>query len=520
MKKKTFIKSSIIVMILIVAGKIAALFRDSLIASKFGATYVTDIYNVAIGIVNLLTTISYGLTTTFIPLNTEYIEKGNIKNRNRFVNNVISIASIVTIFITIVLMLFTKQIIYLFGHGFTSKPVVFNTSVEITRIMFIALIFITIQSVVAGVLQSHKEFYEPAAMALVSNLVYVVYLIFLTEKYGIKGFAVATVIGFFAQFIINLPKYRKLGYRYFPTLNFKDESTVRMFKLMTPIVVSTSVVQLNVFVNRSFANNIYFGAVTVLDFSNKINTLAYEVFAIGIAMIVYPTLSEFAVKGDFTKYKKSLGSALTTIIMIMVPASVAIGMLRIPLVTVIFGRGAFTVKAVNLTAGALLFYCPAMIAYGVRDILNKAFYSLKDAKTPMINSLFGIIINIIINIFIVKYMKVSGLTLATTISAVMTTVLMLWDLNKKIKGIDLKNIFVNFIKVSIASMVMALFIFFINKICAVEFTNAMKSSIISILVSFVLGSIVYFMCLYIVKIKEYSDLINKLKNFMLKRNIQ
>lgn len=519
MKKKTFIKSSLIVMILIIAGKIAALFRDSLIAAKFGATYVTDIYNVAIGIVYLLTTISYGLTTTFIPLNTEYIEKGNIKNRNKFVNNVISIASIVTIFITIVLILFTKQILYVFGHGFTSNPVVFNSSVQITRIMFLALIFIIIQSVVSGVLQSHKEFYEPAAMAFVSNLVYVAYLIFLTAKYGIKGFAVATVIGFFVQLIINLPKYRKLGYRYSPVFNFKDQSTIRMFKLMVPVVISTSVVQLNTFVNRSFANNIYFGAVTVLDFSNKINTLAYEVFAIGIAMIVYPTLSEFAVKGDFAKYKKSLSSALTTIIMIMVPASVAIGMLRTPLVTVIFGRGAFTTKDINLTSNALLFYCPAMIAYGVRDILNKAFYSLKDVKTPMINSLFGIVINVIINIFIVKYMKVSGLTLATTISAIITTILMLWDLNKKIKGISLKNIFVNFIKVSIASMIMAGFIFFINRICAAEFVNAMKSSFMSILLSFVVGSIVYFICLYIVKIKEYSDLINKLKAFILNKNI-
>ncbi|MBR9649126.1 murein biosynthesis integral membrane protein MurJ [Clostridium tyrobutyricum] len=517
MGKKTLMKSSLLVMILIIGGKVLALLRDSLIASQFGATYVTDIYNFAIGIVYLLTTISYGLTTTFIPLNTEYIESGNIKKRNRFVNNIISISSIVTVIITVLLVVFTKQIIYIFGHNFTSQTVIFNTSVYVTRIMFLSLIFVTLQSILAGALQSHKQFYEPAAMALMSNIVYIIYLVFLTAKYGIIGFAVATVIGFFVQFLINVPKYRKLGYKYFPVLNFKDSDTVKMFKLMIPVVISTSVVQLNVFVNRSFAINIYFGAATVLDYSNKINTLAYEVFAIGIAMIVYPTLSELAVKGDLDKYKKSLSSALTTIIIIMVPAAVSIGMLRTSLVTLIFRRGAFTVEAAKLTSNALLFYCPAMIAYGIRDILNKAFYSLKDVKTPMINSFLGIIVNIIINIFIVKYMKVSGLTLATTISAVTTTILMLWNLNKRIKGIDISKIFINFIKVIVASGIMGVVIFIINRLCNYTFASPMKASLVSILASLVIGTIVYAVSLYMVRIREYLNLVALIKSRIFNR---
>lgn len=510
-------KSSLLVIALIIAGKVFALIRDSLIASKFGATYITDIYNFAIGIIYLLTTISYGLTTTFIPLNTEYIEEGDKDKRNKFVNNIINISSLVTIVITIILILFTKQIIYIFGHNFTSKPIIFQTSVYVTRIMFLSLIFVTVQSIVAGVLQSHKQFYEPASMAMVSNIVYIIYLVFLTSKYGIEGFAVATVVGFFVQLLINIPKYRKLGYKYSPVLNFRDNDAIKMFKLMIPIVISTSVVQLNVFVNRSFAINIYFGAATVLDYSNKINTLAYEVFAIGIAMIVYPTLSEFAVKGKLDKYKKSLSSALTTIMIIMVPASAAIAMLRMPLVNIIFRRGAFTAEAAELTSNALLFYCPSMIAYGIRDILNKAFYSLKDVKTPMINSFFGIIINIIINLFIVKYMKVSGLTLATTISAVTTTIFMMWNLNKKLEGINIKEIFINFIKVSTASGIMAFIIFMINKICNYAFMGTMKSSLISILLSFFIGTTVYAVCLYIIGVREYANLVKMIKNKIFSR---
>ncbi|OAA84727.1 murein biosynthesis integral membrane protein MurJ [Clostridium ljungdahlii] len=512
MAEKKLIKSSIIVMLFIIGGKVLALVRDSLIAAKFGATYVTDIYNFALGMVYLLTTISYGLTTTFIPLNSEHIENSTISERNKFVNNVINIASLFTIVLTAVLIIFSKQIIYVFGHGFTSNSVIFAQSVEIIRIMFLSLIFVTLGSVVTGVLQSHKRFYEPAAMAFVSNLVYIVYLVFLTSKYGIKGFAVATVIGFFAQFVINLPRYRKLKYRYKFILDFKNSDVHQMFKLMIPIVISTSVVQLNLFVNRCFANNIYFGAVTVLDYSNKVSTLAYEVFAIGIAMIVYPTLSELAVKKDVVKYKKSLISAINTIMIIMIPASVAIGILRDPLINLIFRRGAFTAQAANLTSSALLFYCPAMIAYGVRDILNKAFYSVKDAKTPMSNSFVGIIINIIINIIIIKYMKVSGLALATTISAVITTLLMMWNLNKKLEGMNIRKLLLSFAKIVCSSAIMGIVIYVINNFCMNKIFSIMQQSMISIFISFICGSLVYFICLYFTGLEEYRNLINGLKN--------
>lgn len=511
MSEKKLIKSSIIVMVFIILGKVLALVRDALIAAKFGATYITDIYNFALGMVYLLTTISYGLTTTFIPLHTEHLQKSTKKVRDKFVNNVVNVSSIFTILLSILLIIFAKYIIYIFGHGFWSDPKVLSISVEITRIMIVSLIFISLQSVITGVLQAHKEFYEPAAMAAISNIVYIIYLLFLTSKYGIKGFAVATVIGFFMQLAINIPKYIKLGYRYEGIVDFKDRKIHNMFRLMLPIIISTSVVQLNAFVNRSFATNIFFGAVTVLDYANKINTLAYEVFAIGIAMIVYPTLSELAAKDNRDEYKKALRRAINIIMLIMIPAAVAIAILREPLITVIFKRGAFNDEAAKLTASALLFYCPAMIAYGVRDILNKAFYSIKDTKTPMINSFIGIAINIGINIFIIKYMKVSGLTLATTISAIITTILMAWNLNKKLEGMELRKLSNSFLKISASSTIMGVIIFTINKISVYKLGVEMKGSMTSLIVSFIVGISIYFLFIYMFKVEEYNQVIDGFK---------
>lgn len=506
-----FIKSSFYVIIFIIIGKILAIIRDSLVGAKFGATYVTDMYTFAIGIVYLLTTISYGLTTTFIPINSELIEKNTKSERSKFVSNVINVYTLATIILTILLIVFAKYIVYVFGYGFTHDPVIYKSSVTVVRIMLLSLIFISIQSVVTGVLESHNEFYEPAAMAAVSNIVYIIYLVFFTSKYGIKGFAAAIVIGFFAQLMINVPKFRSLGYRYVPYFNFKDEKLKRMFKLMIPVIISTSIVQLNLFINKSFATNTYSGGATVLDFSNKISTMAYEVFAIGISMVIYPSLSSYASQGKSKEYKNTLIKGINMILLIMVPASLAIGILRMPLITIIFKRGAFDENAALKTSSALLFYCPAMIAYGVRDILNKAFYAVKDTKTPMINSFIGIIINIILNIILVGNMKISGLTLATTISATVTTVFMLIDLNTKMEKIGIGRMLRALFKIIVSSFIMAAAVFFINKFCMLKIGYNIKGSLVSIIFSFAAGISVYGICLYILKSDEFMYFVDMVK---------
>lgn len=510
MIKNKFLKNSILVMILIILGKILALIRDALIAAKFGAGYITDTYNFSLGVVYLLTTISYGLTTTFIPVHSEYIEKNKDEKSKDFVRNVITVSSIATILITILLIIFSKTIIDIFAPGFKNDINAYNTSIVILRIMLSSLLFITIQSVIAGVLQVHKEFLEPAAMAAVSNVVYIAYLIFLTKDYGITGFAVATVLAFLVQLLVNLPKYKNLGYSFKPKFNIREKELKTIFTLMIPVIISTSLIQLNMFINRSFATSVYPGAVTVLDFANKINTLAYEVFAIGIAMIIYPTLSEFAVKGNMNDYKGALIKGINTIMVIMVPAAFAIAMLRLPLTTVIFTRGAFTKEAAILTSSALLFFCPAMIAYGLRDILNKAFYSVKDTKTPMINSFIGIALNIILNIFLVKKMGVSGLTLATSISAMVTTFLMVLTINNKLEGINLRRVFGTTLKVIVSSVLMAIVIYFINNQCINYFGSGISGCIISLILCFITGTMVYFAGIYILKVEEFKWLISSL----------
>lgn len=503
MQDNKVLKSSIIVMVLVIAGKILAVLRDILIASRFGASYSTDIYMFSIGLIYLLTGISYGVTTTFIPVQTEHIEAADRKRNNDFVNNVLNISIIFTLLLTLTGFIFSQNIVKAFAPGFTKEAVVFTASVNVTRIMLISLFFISIQSVLAGVLQAHKHFYIPAAMATCSNIIYIIYLVFFASRFGISGFAWATVLGFTVQFLINVPQYKILGYKYSFYIDIKDRELQKMLLLMLPVIVSTSTTQLNLFVNRYFATTLGEGAVSALDFSNKLNTLVDEVFATSIAMVIYPVLSTFAAQKNDHEYKKILVKSVNTVLLVMIPAAVAMAILRHPIVTVIFKRGAFDENAVKVTSGALLFYCPAMIANGTRGILNKAFYSMKDTKTPMVNSLIGIAVNALLSSVLLRYMKVSGLTLAASISIIITTVFLIRDLHKHMEDLGIKHIINCLLKVITSSSFMGIIIFLIDKTLSKNLGIGMKESLLSLLFSLIIGSSVYFISIHMFKVEEF-----------------
>lgn len=516
MHENKVIKSSIIVMGFVIIGKVLAVIRDMLIAAKFGTTYNSDIYMFSIGLVYLLTGISYGVTATFIPVQAEHIEKMDREKNNKFVNNLLNISLLFTLILTLAGIIFSKNIVATFAPGFTKEAYVFEASVRITRIMLISLFFISAQSVLAGVLQAHKHFYVPAAMATASNIIYILYLVLFAQKYGIVGFAWATVIGFFVQFAINVPEYNILGYKYSLYIDFKNKELQKMLILMIPVIISTSTTQLNLFVNRYFATIVGEGAVSALDYSNKLNTLVDEVFATSISMVIFPILASFAAQNNEEEYKRTLLKSINSVLIIMIPAAVATAVLRYPLITVLFKRGAFDDAALKLTAGTLLFYCPAMIANGTRGVLNKAFYSIKDTSTPMINSLIGIVVNGLLSFFLVKYMKTAGLTLAASVSIIITTIFLIKDLNKSIKGLHIKDLMVCFGKVIFASLLMGAIIYVINKAVVMWSGSGMKGSLISLIISFVIGSAVYFLTVYLLRVEECTYALNIIKKKFIK----
>lgn len=515
MSENKLIKNSIIVIILTLVGKVLGFVRDAIVASKFGASYATDIYMFSTGMVLLLFTgISTSLGTSFIPMLTNYNENKSKEETNNFVNNTLNFTLLIVTFITIGSIVFGYFIVYFFAPGFKQDITVFTEAVKVSKVMFISLIFIAIQNIMSGVLQAHKKFSITSAIFIYSNMVLIIYLYIFGKKYGMVGLAVATVISCIVQFMMQIPSYKKLGYKYKLILNFKDNGLKKLIMLMIPVILGTSVSQINLAVDRILATTVGEGAISVLGFANKINMLIYGVFAYAVAIVIFPSLSIYSAQDNKAGYKKALGNAVNAMLLIMIPATVAVMVLRTPIINVLFKRGAFDDKATYLTSLALLFYSPGMLAYGINDIFCRAFYSVRDTKTPMINSIIGMVLNIILNIVLVRYLKTAGLALGTSISAIITTVFLVRSLKNKVEDIGLEKMAISFLKISAASLIMALVIYFINRSITINFGIQPNSNLLSLVSCLIIGGLVYYLCVYLLKVEEFIYMHNVAKKYL------
>ncbi|WP_102399820.1 murein biosynthesis integral membrane protein MurJ [Haloimpatiens massiliensis] len=508
MSRKSLAKSTVIIMVITLLSKVMGFFRESLVAAKYGTSFSSDIYVFAWGVTSMLfATIGVALSTTFIPMLSDYIENKSFKDRNYFVNNILNITVLLAVILSLLGVVFGKYVVLIFGPGFATKysEANFLEAIKITRIVFISLIFVGVQNVLTGVLQAHKEFAVPASMSIFFNIVLITYLILWGDKFGAEGLIIALVIAFFAQMLIHIPTYIKLGYKYRFVLDFKDRAIKKMMSLIVPVIVGTSITQVNFLVDRAFASSVGEGSISTLNFANKLNLFIYGVFGMAISTVVYTELSRESAKEDIKAYERTLTKAINTINLVMIPATVGMVLLRVPIIDVVFKHGAFDDKAAKLTASVLVCYAPAMIIYGIRDVMNRAFYSIKDTKTPMINSGIGVLVNIVLNIILIRNWGINGLAIATTVAAVVTTILLLRSFIKQ-TNFNYYEIVMIFCKVVVASLIMGVVVFLVNMCLNKILNKGLIFTILNLGVSSFIGVIVYAIIINKFNVEEYKYL--------------
>jgi len=182
-----------------------------------------------------------------------------------------------------------------------------------------------------------------------------------------------------------------------------------------------------------------------------------------------------------------------------------------PIVKLLFGRGAFDTQAISMTSYALFFYSIGMVGFGLMEVLSRAFYAMQDTKTPMINAAIAMVMNIILNIILSKFLGIGGLALATSISAIFCTALLFISLRKKIGPFGMKSITISFIKILCASLMMGV----IAKVSYNTLLNSINANL-SLILSIGIGAVTYFFIIYFMKIEEVDTVVNAIKRKMIK----
>ena len=510
-------RAAAVVMASTLSSKILGFFRELLIGVKFGATNVTDAYLVSLTVPAVIfATVAGALATTFIPVYSDVTaKKGKIPAAD-FARNLFNVVLVISIIISLTGIVLAKPLVKLVAMGFTGETL--NLAVSFTRVTMIVCVFVGLSNILTGFLQSHQQFAIPALIGIPYNLI-IIGALLSSSLFGIWGLVTASVLAAAAQVLIQMPAALKLGFRIGGKPDFHDEALRRTGFLIVPVVLGTGVSQVNTLVDRMLASGLAEGSIAALNFANRLNGFAFGIFTLSIATVVYPTLSKLSANKDMDAFKNALGRATGFVIAIVMPMTAGAIILRVPIVRFLFERGAFDERATFMTATALLYYSIGMVAFGLRDVLNRGFYSLQDTKTPMINGAIAMVINIILNLILVRFMGMGGLALSTSISAIAGTVMLFYSLRARIGPLGGKKIAESLIKSGIASAVMAAAVHFTYGYMSAIFTPAgIAGQALDLGTAILSGGLIYFIMCILLKMDvvfwTFSILKNTLKRVL------
>lgn len=498
-------KTAIILMILTIISKIFGFIREIFLSYFYGASSISDAYLISLTVPSVIFGfIASGISTGYIPMYSKIEGMYGVREGNRYTNNLVNLLIILCTVLTIFGLLYTEKLVKIFATGFRGETLAL--AIRFTKISLFGMYFTGLISIFGGFLQLKGNFVVPSLIGFPLNF-FIILSILLSYKTNITVLAIGSIIATAAQLILLLPFTYAKGYRYKFVLSIKDEHIKNMVYIALPIIIGTSVNQMNVLIDRTLASNIAEGGITALNYASKINGFVQGLFITPIVTVLYPTISKMVVENNIKGIKRIVSESISVISLLVIPIMVGSMVFATQIVGLLFGRGAFDSKALVMTSNALLFYSMGILGFGLREVLSRVFYSMQDTKTPMINASIGVIINIVLNLILSKYLGIGGLALATSISAIIIIFLLFVSLRKKIGSFGMKNMVISFVKILVASLIMGLLAKLSFNCLILNFSQN-----ISLIISVGVGALIYFVIVYFMKIEDVDTMISLLKN--------
>lgn len=505
MKKNSLLKSTLFVSGIVILCKVLGFIREAIIASYYGANGATDAFFFSQNMPSMLfPAICSSFSTAFISIYVTQCIKYDKKYSDRFASKALVAALAMSICLSIFAILFAPYIVCVFAPGFEEKTL--SLAIHLTRLTMGSFALTMIQYMLSAILNSKKLFYGSQVSGLLGNIFIIIITLILGKNQSIDILTLTVIGGSIIQVIMLVYCCKRAEISLTIFCNPFNEEVKKVFILAIPILVGNSIVQINNIVDKGLASTLVEGSISALSYSGSLNNMVISIFVTSLSTVLYPTITEDISRGDKGKYSKNLINSLLVLSMILVPISFITIIYANDIVSFVFGRGKFNKMAIDLTSTALSYYAVMYVFYAIREVLIRGFYAIKDTKTPMVNGIIGVFINIIFSLIFVRYMGIAGIALGTSISSIVSAILMIYSV-KKTKIIEIpKYLFLkSYLKFFSAGIVMAIFMILFFQL--VTITNIFIK-LVCITIS---GLIVYIYTLNILRCEQISYLYKQLK---------
>ncbi len=423
-------------------SQLTGLIAKILMGAAFPAGFDLDAFYVANQPSESLLTIMAGgiLVSSFIPVFVKFLVKGDRQSAWQLASATANFILIVMTGLAMLEVIFARPIVqYLLGAGFSPEKQ--SLTVDLLRIQAISIVIFGLSGLLIGILNSHQKFLMSALAPAMYNLGQIFGILVLAPSMGIYGLAWGVVIGSAFSLLIQVPSLLRLKGRYFFALGLHNSSVGEVFRLMAPRMFGAAAVQLMVWVNTLLASHMPPGSVYSIRIGFSLMMIAWAIVAQSVATAAMPTFSAQYAQGRLDEIRTTLASTLRAVILLSIPATAGLIILRIPIVAFLFQRGVFTAETTQMVAWALAWYAAGLVFHAVLEVLVRAYYAMHDTKTPVLVGAAAMTLSIGLSLLFsglftrLGWPPYGGLALAVSVSTGLEVTTLLFLMRRRLKGI-------------------------------------------------------------------------------------
>jgi putative peptidoglycan lipid II flippase len=422
-------------------SRIAGLAREILASSYFATSGAFSAFTIAFQLPNLLRMLvaDQAISAAFVPVFTELLEQKRRREALQLASTLFfvilaGLGSLTALFILLAPVIMPA----LTGSEFT--PFLDDLTVGLSRILFPTVVLLGLNGLTLGILYAYDDFTIGGIAPLVWNLVIFAVLIPLRGAFEgpdqLYAYAIAVLAGTIAQFVITLPRLRRLGFRLIRRIDVRDPRVGQVLRLMLPVAFATGLINFSLLINSSVGSTVSDEAPRAIDAAFRIFQLPQGVFALALATVLFPTLSRFAARHDLDSLRASAANGVRQLALLLIPATAIFVALSEPITRLIYQHGEFGPSSTDQVSEALFWFAFALPLNGVNLLLTRTFFSFRQPWLPVWMALLNVAVNLVVSIALAGPLDIAGVVIGTIAGNLVMVVGQVYYLRRELNGFE------------------------------------------------------------------------------------
>jgi putative peptidoglycan lipid II flippase len=440
-------------------SRVAGLVREIVAASYFGITGPMSAFTIAFQVPNLVRSLfaDAAIQAAFVPVFTEELEKGNKKEAFRLASTLIYMVTLVLGAITALFILLAPVITPIFAPGFSGE--ILDLTVTLSQILFPILILLGATGMVVGVLNSYDRFAAFAISPFFWNVVIIAVLVLLEPAFHgndrIYAYAIGVLVGTVVQLAIPAWDLRHTPFRLTRDFDWHIPEVRKVLLLMLPVTLSLGLINFDLLLNSIVGTLVSTEAPAAIDKAFRIYMLPQGIFSVAVATVTFPTLARFAARQEWVNLRSTMANGMRQILLLLIPAAAAILVLSVPMVRLVYQRGAFDAHQTHLVAQALFWFAFSLPFNGLYLMLTRTFFSLQRPWIPTAVAGSNLVVDIIFSFALYSPFGIGGVVAATVIATISSVIAEVVILRRELHGLELTRLAATAGRVLVAAALLA-----------------------------------------------------------------